>query len=308
MVISYLLICAFAVLLSVAIPSPVRPEIGSFNHLESSIGMRGMGKSTFQCYRALVLSRQAGGAYVIGHSLGARLPAQLPKQLGGEKLPIVYHPTIKKLERGLRRDPGKWHILAPPLAEDGDPTDTADELLKYAQRLSLAARKAAWYRVHPFTLFGPYKDMTGVRPVPIIVIVDEGIAVESAGPSRKEANRWFLEFLYSLRHMHVALLWAIQDASARSWRVLEQSTAIHVFAIRHDWALTSVRAAGASEQEIARIERLRPHEHVTLSWENPKEKELRPKKSENIDPKNQSDTDKAQPSGQPDAPIIGEQT
>lgn len=281
-----------------------RPEIGSWNHLESCIGQRGMGKSTYQAYRALQLSRMAGGAYVIGHSLGARLPAQLPKELGGDKLPICYYPSIEKLERGIRRHPNKWHILAPPLGEgdrDQENNDSADDLLRFAKRLSYGIRKQAWYREHPFRLFNSYREMTGIRAVPIIVIVDEGIAVESAGHSRKENNRWFLEFLYSLRHMHIALLWAIQDASARSWRVLEQSTAIHVFAVRHEWALTSIRAAGASESEINRIERLKPHEHVTLSWEPEKRKVISPIKSEKVDSTKASEDGEATPDVPPPA-------
>lgn len=278
-----------------------RPEIGTWNVLESSIGQRGMGKSTYQCYRALQLSRQAGGAYVIGHSLGARLPSELPAELGGDKLPVVYYPTVEKLERGLRRHPGKWHILAPPLGNGDDDqanNDTADDLLKFAKRLSYGIRKQAWYRVHPFRLFNAYRDMKGIRAVPIIVLVDEGIAVESAGHSRKENNRWFLEFLYSLRHMHIALMWAIQDASARSWRVLEQSTAIHVFAVRHDWAITSIRAAGASESELARIQQLKPHQHVTLSWRQDKPKEISPQKSEKVD----SETVPSKGEGTPQVP------
>ena len=88
------------------------PEVGSWNHLEACIGQRGTGKSTFQCYRALELSRIANGAYVIGHSLGARLPSKLPAELGGTTLPIVYHPTIDKLERALIADILKIGISA----------------------------------------------------------------------------------------------------------------------------------------------------------------------------------------------------
>lgn len=257
-------------------PNPaniVRPAIGTFNVLESSIGMRGMGKSTHQCYRALQLSRQVGGAYVIGHSLGARLPSKLPSSLGGETLPITYHTTIAKLERGIRRHPDRWHILSPPLhgeghrREDYENPDTADDLLKFATSFSTAIRKSAWQRQNPFKFWKPTVDYQGIPAVPIIVIVDEGIAIEAAGPSRKESNKWFLQLLYSLRHLHIGMFWAIQDASARSWRVLEQSSAIHVFRIRHQWAKESIRAAGASQDELDRISALPPHEHVTLSWD-----------------------------------------
>lgn len=256
-----------------ATPVPRAPEIGTWDHLESSIGQRGQGKSTWQCARALALSRQAGGAYVIGHSLGARLPLALPKDLGGEKLPIVYYESLAKLERGLRRHPDKWHILAPPLpgeSRSSDRRDTADDLLLFATRFSTALRKAAWQKVAgPLKLWKPNVNYTGVHCTPIIVIVDEGIAVEAAGPSRKETNKWFLEFLFSLRHLHIALLWAIQDASARSWRVLEQSNEIHVFRIRHAWALQSIQAAGATPEEIEHISHLEKYHHVTLKFSAP---------------------------------------
>ena len=253
----------------------IRPLIGEVNVLESSVGQRGAGKSTLQCQRAWDLSYELGGAYVIGHSLGSRLPRKLPD---GTILPIVYHETIAKLERGIRRYPDKWHVLAPPLDIKGH-KDTCDELLQFVARLAETLKKAAWKKQHPFGWHKSSVNYDDVRSTPIIVLIDEGIAVEAAGPSRKDRNTWFLEFLYSLRHMHVAMFYAIQDASARSWRVLEQSTEIHVFSIRHQWALQAIQAAGASDDEIARIKRLptpkqlksgeRKHEHVSLNFDSP---------------------------------------
>jgi hypothetical protein len=246
------------------------PQVGEFNHLEASVGARGMGKTTWQAYRALTIQRETG-AYVIGHSLGARFVPKLPTELGGSTLPIVYHTTLDKLERGLRHHPEKWHILAPPLAADGNQVTagqalaTADELLKFSARLSNAVRKNAWKKVHPFRFWGPNVSYDGVHCPPIIVIIDEGIAIESASPSRKEDNRWFLQYLYSLRHMHIALLYAIQDGSSRSWRILEQATRIFVFAIRHEWALQCMRAAGASKDELERIRRLTKYQHVEIA-------------------------------------------
>lgn len=246
------------------------PEVGTFNHLEASVGARGMGKTTWQEHRALSIQR-ASGAYVIGHSLGARLSKRLPDDLGGDELPIKYHTTLESVEKGLRRSPEKWHILAPPLAGDGNAVSagqalaTADSLLQFAVRLSTAVRKSAWKKLHPFRIWHSNVDMTGVRCPPVIVIIDEGIAIESAGVSRKEDNRWFLQFLYSLRHYHIALLYAIQDGSSRSWRVLEQATRIFVFAIRHQWALLSMQAAGASREELDKIRALTKWHHVEIA-------------------------------------------
>lgn len=252
-----------------------RPEIGTWNHLEASLGQRGTGKSTHQCARALELSREAGGAYVIGHSIGGRLPRKLPAELGGDELPIVYHETLAKLERGLRRAPDRWHILAPPVRADAQiARDSADDLIKFVIRFSRAIKKSAWQKQFPLGRPGErlYRDNArhdGVHAPPIILIIDEGIAIEAAGASRKEDNRWFLEFLYSLRHLHVALLYAIQDASARSWRILEQATILWVFAIRHAWALQSIQAAGATPEQVQEIRRLQKYKFVKLDLTEP---------------------------------------
>lgn len=246
------------------------PAVGDFNHLEASVGARGMGKTTWQEYRAYTLQRKTG-AYVIGHSLGARLTRKLPDELGGHELPIRYYTTLKKLEAGLRRNPGSWHILAPPLAMDGNQVSagqaiaTADALLQFSARLSNGVRKSAWKKKNPFRIWGPNVEYKDIHCPPIIVLIDEGIAIESGGPSRKEDNRWFLQYLYSLRHYHIALLYAIQDSSARSWRVLEQATRIFVFAIRHQWALNGMNAAGATKDEVDRIRRLRKWQHVEIA-------------------------------------------
>jgi hypothetical protein len=245
-----------------------RPLIGEWNHLEACVGQRGVGKSTYQCARARELADQAGGAYVIGHSLGARLPEALPAELGGGKLPIVYHPTIAELARGLRKHPERWHILAPPILASGDNApETADDLLKFSISLSEGIRKAAWRREHPLRPFKQTSKTLGLPATPIVVIVDEGIAVEAASTGsrgRSDDNRWFLQMIYSLRHMHTALLYAIQEPSARSWRLLEAATAVHIFKIRHRWALNAIEAAGASPEEIDQIQCLQPYQRVTI--------------------------------------------
>jgi hypothetical protein len=251
-------------------------EIGKWNHLETSLGQRGMGKSTHQCVRAMELQIDAGGAYVIGHSIGGRLPSRLPAEYGGHELPITYYESIDALARGLRRHPARWHILAPPLSTTGQAArETADDLIRFVIEFSRQVRKKAWTKAHPWGMKGArwgWRDNVsheGVDAPPIVLIIDEGIAIEAAGPSRKEDNRWFLQFLYSLRHYHIALLYAIQDASARSWRILEQATIMWVYAIRHRWALQSIEAAGATDEQINRIRELRKYEFVELDLTEP---------------------------------------
>lgn len=250
-------------------PPPARrgpPLIGDVNVLEASIGARGSGKSTAQCDRAAELVDEWGGAYVIGHSLGQRLPDKLPD---GTALPITYHQTIAALDRGLRRAPGRWHVLAPTLPEQGGPPienrESADDLIRYVIRLGSAIGAAAYRDAHPMSyLTRKVGRTTGLPATPIVLLIDEGIAVDGAGTSRRSSDKWFLEFIYSLRHLHVALLYAVQEPTARSWRVLEAATAINIYQTQHRWALEALRAAGADEEQIARIKSLDLYERVTV--------------------------------------------
>lgn len=252
------------------------PEIGTVNILEAAVGQRGTGKSTLLCERAYDLACEYHGSYVIGHSLGARLPGKLPD---GTELPLEYHTTLRKLEQGLRRAPSKWHILAPPQSIPDGERDTADDLLRFAVRLSEQIRRDAWRRANPLALkpWNSNVKMDGIPATPIVVVIDEGIAIEAAGPAKKEANRWFFEFLFSIRHYHIAMLYSIQDPTARSWQVLNQATDIHVFNMRHRYAIEAIRAAGATDEEMEKIAQLptprqlkegkRKYDHVSLRLE-----------------------------------------
>ncbi len=241
------------------------PRIGTWNHLEASVGARGSGKSTDQCERADELAHEAGGAYIIGHSLGQRLPERF---LDGRKIPIVYHQTIANLARGLQRHPEKWHVLAPALPEEGGPPldkrESADDLIKYVIRLSSSIRKRAWQNANPWKFWRAGTRTLDIPCPPIILVIDEGIAVDAAGKGKRESDKWFLEFVYGLRHHHVAMLYAIQEPTARSWRVIEASTALHVYQLRHEWALQAIRAAGADDVMMERIRNLDIYEHVTI--------------------------------------------
>jgi hypothetical protein len=248
-----------------------RPIIGEWNILEVCIGKRGYGKSTYQMARAYELSCEAGGAYVIGHSLGRRLPEYLPPELGlgAVKLPIKYHTTIASVSRGVQTHPNHWHILAPLLPEEdpkaGDP-ETADDLLRYSVHLSAEVRKRAWRRAHPLRFWSSGQRTLELEAPPIIVVMDEGIAVQAAstGARARGSDTWFLQYIYSLRHYHIALLYSIQEPSARSWRMLEAATAIHVFRSQHQWAINAIEACGATDDEIDQIRALDRFQKVTL--------------------------------------------
>jgi hypothetical protein len=238
-----------------------------------SFGARGAGKSTYLCQRARELVATWGGAYVIGHSIGQRFPAALPD---GWRPPIEYHRSVSEVATAIRRRPGKWHIVAPPHPKEDPRPDlarsSADDVLDYAVSLSYGLRVRAWQEKHPIRgLFGvPRKGatFTGLRMPPVLVLVDEGIAVRGAQASPKgDTGSDFLELLISLRHMHVALLYSLQSPTARTWHLLEQSTDIHAFRIKHEYAANALRAAGATSEQLAAIGRLRRFERITFSPE-----------------------------------------
>ncbi len=259
-------------------PAAAGPPIGSVNVLEATLGQRGKGKSTHQCARALELVREYKGAYVIGHSLGARLPAKLPAELGGETLPIEYHHNVRELDAALRRRPGNWHVIAPPMLGDRKrgrvEVSSADEMIQYTMRLSQSLRDRSYDRAklsqqNGRPLIEPkIRNYDGLPCAPIIVLIDEGIAVASANTGKsvrdKKEAQWFQEWLFSLRHLHTALLYAVQNPSARSWYILSEATEIDVFYIRHQWALNAVQAAGATSDQIREIRSLPPFEYVAI--------------------------------------------
>ncbi len=249
------------------------PLIGSVNILEVSVGGRGAGKSMAQAARALQLQRELG-AYVIVHSLGRRLPREIPSgsslPFAGTKLKVDYHASIDDLDRGVRRHPERFQALAPALTAEGgrarDERDTADDLINYVIRLSTGIRRKAWHEAHPWRVWNADKaDYNGLRARPIVLVIDEGIAVEGADKrASREMTQEFGQFLYSLRHFHVAMLWAIQEPNARSWKIIEAATATHVFQVRHEWALGAIRSSGASPDAMGDIARLDLYEFVTI--------------------------------------------
>jgi len=264
--------------------------IGTVNNLEVTLGQRGQGKSTFQCARARELSEEFGGAYVLGHSLGGRLPKKLPEVFGGGELPISYHTTIKELDRELHRHPARWHVLAPPIVgSDAEVAErereSCDDLIRYTMRLSQSLRDQAFRKAHPtaalpgaglFRRRSRVRDYDGLPATPIILVIDEGVAVEAAstGQKSKGQDKWFLEWIYSLRHLHTALLYAIQNPTARNWQLMSESTRVTCFHVRHEWAINAIRAAGATSYELDLVKVLRPHEYVTLSEdEGPKDED-----------------------------------
>lgn len=261
-------------------PSPSRrlPKIGEVNILEATFGNRGEGKSMSQAIRTYELQRQHGGAYVIGHSIGRRVPKRFPAGIyGGHTLPVRYYRSIEDMHRGLMKHPTDWHFVAPPLPEEDPypdlPKSSADELIRYAVRLSWQVRWAAWKRANPMALATllnrPPKngvDFDGIESPPIILVIDEGIAVRGAAVGKRIDDEWFLSFLISLRHLNIILLWSLQDPTMKTWHVIGQASLVRVFYLENEWVLNAIRVAGASREQLQAITELDQYEHIVLTF------------------------------------------
>lgn len=237
-------------------PPPGLP-IGELNDVELVLGLRGYGKSTYCAHRAMVLQSATGG-YVVGHSLGARFPAKLPD---GTNVPVDFYPTIEKLDKGLQSRPDRIAILV---------GGNGDEIIKYARRLSARIRRAAYYRDNGWynVLYRPWsnlRNMDGIVARPVIVIVDEGVAMSmnlGKTSTKNPESKEFREAIYGARHEHIAYLFQIQDPNAIGSALQTQATHYIVFRLEHEWPLNGVRAAGATRYDIEEIKTLDIGEYV----------------------------------------------
>ena len=237
----------------VRVSEDTRPKIGDVNVLEAFVGGRGVGKSTLMISRIMDLRDACDGhAYILGHSIGPRLPERLPD---GRELPIEYHKDLESLGTAARRRPEKIHVLA-----RGD----ADQLLDYARKLAEANRRRAYA---PLGIgWTPERRMLGKRCEVVIVFVDEGIAINAADArAGKDEQRAFREFLFGLRHEHVALFYNIQNGNARSYILIEQATRIFAFRARHRWAIEALRAGGLDDDRVATLRTLAPYHYYVIS-------------------------------------------
>lgn len=246
---------------------PTGIPIGELNCIELVLGNRGQGKSTYCIDRAMTLS-YATGAYCIGHSLGARFPEKLPD---GTVTPIDYYSSIEKLDKGLKSRPNRIAVL---VGGDGD------SLLRYARALSASIRKRAYYAENGYALaifkpWSPLSKMNGIVARPVIVIIDEGVAMTmnlGKTSTKNVESKEFREAIYGARHEHIGYLFQIQDPQAVGAALQTQATRYVVFHMEHQWMLNAVISMGATREDIAEIKTLDIGEYVEFGPDVPRAK------------------------------------
>ncbi len=223
-----------------------RPEIGDWNHFELAIGKRGAGKTTRLLESALDLDAISGGAYKIGHSMGQRFNPHVPS---GRRVEIHYYESMARLEKGLGRKPNAFHILI---------SDEAEPVLHYAKKLSAAIKRRS------LGFFARNKSPMGREAAPIIVIIDEMVALDAASGSAQggKTSKWFRKMLISLRHDHIALLAGVQDSNAISYLNTGLATRLYCFNMSHEWAIQSLKAGGM--KDTVRLPDMAIGEHIVV--------------------------------------------
>ncbi len=198
--------------------------VGSLDRVTTIIGERGMGKSTFALLDARAFQRETGG-YVIGHSPNGQI---------GLAPDVVLHDDLKRLSKGLRRNPERIHIVVRGAPED---------VIAYGERLALSIRKRAFERTHKFEKFRADRPAPrGMLAPPVLMIVDEGVAMKRRPGDIDLAD--LERMLTSARHNHFAVTWSSQAPTSRQWVLLEQSNRLRVFRYTHEYGANALRAAG----------------------------------------------------------------
>lgn len=219
----------------IATPGKPRPaagvEKGQWNHAIIVLGVPGCGKSTYALARLIQLCQTP--AYGLAHDPGWRLPAKLPDGMPDPKL--HRHETIEAGRAAIARDGSGVHAFA---VADGQ------EVLAFGRALSEASLAKGG----------------GDRGTPVVVLLDEGVATESASPYRLGGP--MREGLALRRHRHMAIIMTAQDPRLIHYAMVGLSTEIVMFRLRDDRALAELERMGVPSETTARLRGLPNYHYI----------------------------------------------
>lgn len=208
----------------------------SVNIVKSYLGVPGTGKSTLAMSDMVKDQRALGGAYMIVHDIGDRLPEAWPDAWGGKPTGIIRHATVGEARAALAAKPDGIHALS---TSDGG---AVMELAVQAGASSKAAGAAE-----------------GASP-PVLLMLDEAVGTAAASPYRMGDD--MREFIAGRRHMHVGLYWTCQSPAMAHYGLLALSTEIVVGRIVDERALARFEQLGFTPGEIDRIRTMPNHSFI----------------------------------------------
>ncbi len=208
----------------------------SVNTVRSYLGVPGTGKSTLALADMRKQARELGGAFMLAHDIGDRLPDRWPDAWGGKPTGIVRHNSVVEARAGLGRQPNAIHTLS-----------TADGSEVLALAIEIAKKSKAWGAE------------AGASP-PVLLFLDEAVGTASASPHRLGDD--MRNYIASRRHEHVGLYWTCQSPAMAHYALLALSTEIICGRIVDERALARFEQLGFTPGEINMIAGLHNYEFI----------------------------------------------
>ena len=232
-------------------PSPdVGVPIGDFNEMIGIYAPRGYGKSS----KALDIAeelQEAGPAYVIAHDPGFRLP---PNRPDGSPRPIVRHKTRQSVLTALQTHPTGIQAWGGQFErEDGTrETITSEQVIELATEVAARSKVAAGqaHGLEDVTSPDDFR-LAGLPAIPVVVLIDE--AVMARGASKNRMSPEMRDFLISLRHLHVGLVYTAQGGGMVHYDMVQLATELYLGKSIHTRAHKAFEDAGVPADVIAKL-------------------------------------------------------
>jgi hypothetical protein len=208
----------------------------SFDECIVIMGLRGTGKSAYALRRAVELQKDPG-CYVVVHDAAYRLPDHYFDDEGEKHtVDVRRYTSTAEAARGLKERPGAVHVLVVP---DGM------EVARFASQVAEASLKSR----------------TDGHLLPVVLVIDEGVAVKSASRYRMADD--MLEYLVMLRHNNVGLILAVQDPRFVHYSFAGTSSEIVIFHLHDEAALKKVCDLGMPRELADQARTLPKYKYLT---------------------------------------------
>lgn len=199
------------------------------------VGAPGSGKSTYALARAIEYSRSLP-AYCIAHDLGWKLPDKFPN---GRETGVIRHDSFNSAQQRLSTDARGVHCIT---------TRDAGSVIEYAKKIGKASLDSN----------------AGTHGVPVIILIDEVVSAEDAGPYRLGDS---IKDLFALRrHFNLGVIWTAQSPRLCHYQMLGLGTELIIFKLHHKKDFDALADVGLSGPELDTIRNLPPYKWVVKKW------------------------------------------
>jgi hypothetical protein len=207
----------------------------SLNVAIGCVGSPGSGKSTYALARAIEYARVLP-AYCVAHDIGWKLPDTFPN---GQETGVIRHDSFNAAQSRLATDPRGVHCIA---------TRDAGTVIQFAQKIGKASLDSN----------------SGTHGIPVIILIDEVVSAEDAGPYRLGDT---IKDLFALRrHANLGVIWTAQSPRLCHFQMLGLGTELVVFKLHHRKDLDALADVGFSGEELDTIKALPPHKWIVKRW------------------------------------------